>query len=161
MTRQEFITEVKAGQGAFRRFLIGLCCGDSSLADDIAQEAYLKAWLSIDNFRKEANLDTWIRKIAINTFLNIKRSKKIFSEINESSLEILANENDDVNLKYQFLYEALKLLSEKERSAILLFYLENYSIAEIATITDNSVNAVKKQLSRGRENLRKIIPSIS
>lgn len=161
MTRREFIAEVKAGQKAFRRFLIGLCCGDSFLADDIAQDAYLKAWLSIDSFRKEANFNTWIRKIAFNSFLNMKRSQKTLIDINDESLSIASNDDADNNLKYQSLYEALKSLSEKERTALLLFYLENYSIAEIAVITDCSAGAIKKQLSRGRENLRRIIPSIS
>lgn len=49
MTRQEFISQVESSQAAFRRFLVALCCGDSFLADDIAQDAYLKAYLSIDS----------------------------------------------------------------------------------------------------------------
>ena len=42
MTREQFITHVENTQKAFRRFLVALCCGDTSLADDVAQEAYIK-----------------------------------------------------------------------------------------------------------------------
>ena len=60
----------------------------------------------------------------------------------------------DEDGQYQDLYLALQTLPPKERSAITLFYLNGYSIKEIASITDTSEDAVKKQLSRGRERLR-------
>ena len=50
MTREQFTAHVEATQKAFRRFLVALCCGDSALADDIAQESYIKAYLSCDSF---------------------------------------------------------------------------------------------------------------
>jgi len=59
---------------------------------------------------------------------------------------------------YQALYMALSQLSEKERTAISLFYMEGYSIKEIAEITDSNENAVKQQLSRGRSHLKTLMP---
>ena len=50
MTREQFIYHVEATQKAFRRFLVALCCGDTALADDVAQESYIKAYLSCDSF---------------------------------------------------------------------------------------------------------------
>lgn len=152
MSRKEFIVEVEKGQKAFRRFLIALCCGDSFLADDIAQDAYIKAWLSIDKYRNDASFNSWIRKIAYNTFLNTKRLKRLSINIDSASLKA-AEENSDDSFKYQALYIALQNLSEKERSAILLFYLDGYSIKEIASIINTSESAVKQLLSRGRIHL--------
>ena len=60
----------------------------------------------------------------------------------------------DSGFEHQNLYLALRTLSPKERSAITLYYLSGYSIKEIASITDTSEDAVKKQLSRGRDRLK-------
>ena len=56
--------------------------------------------------------------------------------------------------KYQALYAALDLLSEVERTALVLYYIEGYKISEIAQITASSESAVKKRLERGREELK-------
>ena len=60
----------------------------------------------------------------------------------------------DSSFEHQDLYLALRTLPPKERSAITLFYLNGYSIKEIAAITDASQDAVKQQLSRGRDKLK-------
>ena len=60
----------------------------------------------------------------------------------------------DSDFEHQSLYLALRTLPPKERSAITLFYLNGYSVKEIAAITDASEEAVKQQLSRGRDKLR-------
>ena len=51
MTREQFISHVESTQKAFRRFLVALCCGDTALADDIAQESYIKAYLPAIRFQ--------------------------------------------------------------------------------------------------------------
>lgn len=63
----------------------------------------------------------------------------------------------DMNLRYQDLYMAIDTLPYKERTAILLFYLNGYAVKEICKIVDCTEDAVKKQLSRGREHLKKIL----
>ncbi len=63
----------------------------------------------------------------------------------------------DASFVHQDLYLALRTLPPKERSAITLYYLNGYSIKEIAKITDTSDNAVKQQLSRGRDKLKQIL----
>ena len=60
----------------------------------------------------------------------------------------------DSSFAHQDLYLALRTLPPKERSAITLFYLNGYSIKEIAAITETSEGAVKTQLSRGRDKLK-------
>ena len=63
----------------------------------------------------------------------------------------------DCNFRYQDLYMALHTLPYKERTSLLLFYMKGYSIKEIARIVDCSEDAVKKQLSRGRDHLKQKI----
>ena len=63
----------------------------------------------------------------------------------------------DRDFRYQSLYLALEELPPKERSALLLFYIGGYSVREIAGIVDATEDAVKKQLSRGREKLKTLL----
>ena len=60
----------------------------------------------------------------------------------------------DAKYAYQDLYLALATLPPKERAVIVLFYLDGLSVKEISQITDTSEDAVKKQLSRGRDKLK-------
>lgn len=156
MTREQFITHVKATEKAFRRFLVALCCGDSALADDVAQEAYIKAYLSCDSFREPEKFNAWIFRIGYTTFLNHKRSEKTFADFGEAKA-IISPEATDSGFRYQELYAALNRLPDKERTSVLLFYMQGYSIKEIAEIEGVSQDAVKQHLSRGRNHLRGLL----
>ena len=156
MTRQQFISYIESNQRALRRFLTALCCGDSSLADDIAQETLMKAYLNCDNFRQDSKFSTWIYRIAYNTFISSRRRERVTDPISCAS-ELAACERADKSFEYQHLYKALDDLSEKERTAILLFYMQGYDISEIAEITETSADTVKQHLSRGRRHLRALL----
>ncbi|MDE6866670.1 MAG: RNA polymerase sigma factor, partial [Muribaculaceae bacterium] len=84
MTREQFISHVEATQKAFRRFLVALCCGDSALADDIAQESYIKGYLSCDSLSNPEKFSAWIYKIGYNTFLNHKRGERLSVNIDDA-----------------------------------------------------------------------------
>ena len=153
MTREDFIKHVEATQRAFRRFLVALCCGDSQLADDIAQESFIKAYLSCEGFRNPDKFTSWIYRIGYNTFLNHRRSSKRMEGYEEAE-RLSAPDSTDASFRYQALYAALDRLSLPERTSILLFYMEGYSIKEIAEIENASQDAVKQHLSRGRKHLK-------
>ncbi len=159
MTHEQFIKHVEVTQKAFRRFLLALCCGDSSLADDIAQETYIKAYLSCDSFKNSDKFNAWIFKIGYNTFINHNRSKKIFVDY-DTVVNVSAGETADSLYRYQDLYIALNKLSDKERTSVLLYYLEGYSIKEIAELEEISQDAIKKHLSRGRIHLRALMSKL-
>ena len=158
MTREQFISHVKSTQKAFRRFLVALCCGDSALADDVAQESYIKAYLSCDSFNNPDKFKAWIFRIGYTTFINHKRSEKVFADYDEAS-HIPSPNKTDSQFKYEDLYAALTQIPGKERTSVLLFYMEGYSIKEISGIVGASQDAVKQHLSRGRSHLRKILLS--
>jgi RNA polymerase sigma-70 factor (ECF subfamily) len=154
MNREEFVQLVKGEQAELRRFLLALCCGNTALADDIAQDSLVKAYLSSQSYSNNGRFKAWIYKIAYRTFLDYR--KKIFNYTNLEQATGLSDEatNSDNAFQYQELYDALNQLNEKERTSILLFYIKGYSIKEISMIIDTSEDAVKKQLSRGREHLK-------
>lgn len=156
MTREEFTNSVKREQKALRGFLLALCCGKMDDADDIAQDACIKAYLASADFSDADKFRAWLFKIAYNTFLNHKASMRTFDSLDEAK-GLLSDCSADAHYQYQELYLALSTLQPKERSALTLFYLNSYSIREIAAITGSSEDAVKKQLSRGRDNLKKVL----
>ncbi len=153
MTREDFITQVEREQESLRGFLLALCCGNKSDADDLAQDALVKAYLSSAGYQEQGKFRSWLFKIAHNTFLNHKASMRTTENIDEART-LISNTTADNTFEHQELYLALRTLPPKERSAITLFYLSGYNIKEIATITETSEDAVKKQLSRGRDKLK-------
>ncbi|MDE6682098.1 MAG: RNA polymerase sigma factor, partial [Muribaculaceae bacterium] len=140
----------------FRRFLVAICCCDSELSYDIAHESYIKGYLSIDGFRDSDKFASWIYRIGYNTFLNHRRSLKPYSGYTEAE-KVSAEEKADSAFRYQALYSALDRLSPTERTSILLYYMEGYSIREISKIENVSEDAVKKHLQRGRQHLKGIL----
>lgn len=156
MTRAEFIDNVEACQEPLRRFVAALCVGDLHLADDIAQEALVKAYLAKDTFRGRGGFKTWVFSIAHNTYLDFCRRRRPTVEI--GAVEGVSGSGmADSAFRYQELYAALAQLSDKERAAVSLYYIEGYKIEDIAGITGSRVDAVKQQLSRGRAHLREIL----
>lgn len=156
MTREQFISHVEATQKAFRRFLVALCCGDGALADDVAQESYIKAYLSCDTFNNAEKFNAWIFKIGYNTFLNQKRGGRLRTDIEDAG-NISSCERADAGFAYQELYDALNRISAKERTSVLLFYMQGYSVKEIAELQETSQEAVRQHLSRGRTHLRGLL----
>ena len=113
----------------------------------------MKAYLSCTGYQDKGKFRSWLFKIAYNTFLNHKASLRYTESIDEARA-LVSSAHADSEFEHQDLYLALRSLPPKERSSITLFYLNGYNIKEIATITDTSEDAVKKQLSRGRDKLK-------
>ena len=153
MTREVFIALVEREQNALRGFLLALCCGNKSDADDLAQDTLVKAYLSSAGYQNKKYFHSWLFRIAYNTFLNHRASCRTMETLDDARTFVSTN-TADKGFDHQNLYLALSILPPKERSAITLYYLNGYDIKEIATITEASVDAVKKQLSRGRDKLK-------
>lgn len=159
MTRDQFITAVRSEQEGLRRFLLALCGGDASRADDIAQDALVKAYVASERYVPRVKFSSWIHTIAYNCFIDSIR-KRSLPTVDAGSAQALDAASDtvaDAAFRYQELYAAIETLSPKERAAILLFYMEDRPVKEIADILGVPQGTVKSYLSRGREHLRKII----
>lgn len=138
---------------------MALCCGDAALADDIAQEAFMKAYVALDSLADESAFKAWLYRIAINCVNTHRRSPR--NSDNTLALDSIADRagarHADDAFRYEELYAALDTLNADERSAIALYYIEGYTPEEIATISGMTVGAIYKQLSRGRSRLRQIL----
>lgn len=156
MTREQFIELITVEQEPLRRFLRGLCAGDGFRADDIAQEALLKAYMSFERFEGRSRFSTWLFKIAYNCFYDhLKHFNKADIEIAEN---MKAEGYDaDGRFEHQQLYMALRSLNHQEQAVILLFYMEDKSVKEIEIITDMPSGTVRSHLSRGRRHLKEYL----
>ena len=155
MTREQFIAEVKTCQGSLRRFLASLCGGDSSRADDIAQEALVKAYVNSDNF--SGNFKAWLFRIAYNCFIDATRRTPLPSvDIDAPAATRIqsASESEEAAFRREELQRALALIPQKERTAIVLHYFEDLPAKDIAAIMRAPIGSVLYWLSSGRKHLK-------
>lgn len=156
MSPEQFISQIQNVQGPLRRFLCVLCRGDADKADDIAQDTFMKAFLAIDSFKEQSGLNTWIFKIGYNCFVDKtrKEARLRVEGISSRSICVPSDERTDDRFKYEALYSAIDILSDREKAVILLFYKEGLSIKDIATVTGMSEANVKVSLFRGRNHIK-------
>ena len=116
MTRERFITEARTCQGQLRRFLASLC-GDSALADDIAQEALVRAYVMSDRF--SGSFKAWLFRIAYNCFIDhLRRLPPLVVDLTApEALYVAGNEDSDASFRHEDLKQALSRIPEKERTA--------------------------------------------
>jgi len=147
---------------------------DPHIAEDIAQESFIKAYNSLQSFREESAFFTWLYRIAVNTAKNYLTSKKRKNEFLESevfSSEELKNEVFDIpggdspeeilaaNKLRDTIFESLSNLSEDIRTAITLREFEGLSYEEISGVTGCPIGTVRSRIFRGRQVIQeKIAP---
>ena len=167
MTKEQFIEMITNEQESLRRFLRGLCSGDGFRADDLAQEALLKAYLSFERFEGRSKFTTWLFRIAFNCWYDSQ--KRAGKESEWLSLEDRSpgvppadavGSEIDKSHEYQQLHQAIGYLPLQEQTVILLFYMEDKSIKEIEMITGMPSGTIRSHLSRGRRHLKKYLETL-
>jgi len=150
--RRAFDELVRRYQSPVRRFFLSQTMGDEQLSDDLAQDTFIKAYMSIASFRGLASFKTWLMRIAYNVFYDHTRKRQIAVsdwQLAESQ-QPTAKSQQPIAMD---LYAALALLKPDERTCITLQLIDGYDIAGIAKITQMKEGTVKSHLSRGKEKL--------
>jgi RNA polymerase sigma-70 factor (ECF subfamily) len=127
-------------------------------AEDITQEVFIKVFKSLENFMEESEFSTWLYRIAYNTTISELRKKKIqYVSADDSVLadnDLSSDEEDDnIELKLQYLETALKMLSPDEIFLVTLHYMDKQSIENISIISGLSISNIKVKLHRIRKKL--------
>lgn len=166
--KRAFDQLVRKYQSPVRRFFLNQTLGDEQLSDDLAQETFIKAYLSITKFRGLSSFSTWLMRIAYNVFYDYKRSsRRVDGEgLKEDRLcdgTILPPPSTlhsprETALKLD-LNTALALLKDEERSCITLQLIDGYPIDQISRITGIGENTVKSHLRRGKEKMANYLKS--
>src|SRR5690606_28174826 len=103
--------------------LQSLTMGDTQLADDLAQETFIKAYLNIKGFQGLSGFSTWLFRIAYNVHYDYLRSKKITSDIYESDIDHSHQLDNEFSAEKMDIQKALLILRKEERTAVLLSYM--------------------------------------
>ena len=139
-------------------------------AEDIAQEVFLEAHRSLDNFRQESKLSTWLYRIAVTKSLDHlrkKKRKKRFSSLkrvigfNDPTEEMALSSPSETpaelfseNERKEVLQNALDRLPDNQKTAFLLSKYDGYTNQEIAEIMNTTVSAVESLVHRAKKNLQ-------
>jgi RNA polymerase sigma-70 factor (ECF subfamily) len=152
-----FAELVRNHQSSVRGVLRQLTRTDVALADDLAQETFLRAYKNIRSFRGEARFSTWLYRIAYNTFRENARKRKELVGIDEEQLQTEQDTRTvDPALRHDLMH-ALSLLPLHERSAVLLCCQNGLSHDEAARVLDIPLGTVKTNVLRGREKLKRTL----
>ena len=142
--------------------------GNRELANDVAQEAFIRAWKAIGKFRGDSTFGTWIYRITVNTAWTLrKKAKKHYSlNIEDTQEPVVVDEkkdpelvaiNSDLSL---VLRKVLNQIPLEQRIIVELKNIEGRSHKEIADYLDISVTAAKVRLHRAHQKLRNILEEI-
>lgn len=170
---EELVEKLKAGDlSAFDRLFAlyqgkamrtaALICGDMALAEDITQEAFVKCYLTIQSLQNPQRFQPWFFKIltrmawaSADKNRRLVPAEAIFETVDSKNPPIYDRYPSDGNDQYEVLYQAIAGLSTKQRTTIILFYFNDFSIQEIAEVTSSLEAAVKSRLYVARRKLKK------
>jgi RNA polymerase sigma-70 factor, ECF subfamily len=181
MADQELIEQILAGnQQAFRLLveqhqqrIFSTCFGilhNTSEAEDIVQEVFTEVFQSIQSFRKEARLSTWLYRIAINKSLNqLEKNKRkynwfsldsFFGGHKHDNLEVSEQDSRDTDAlekdeMARILHLAIDKLPHNQRIAFILGKYDELSYKEISSIMNITLPAVESLIHRAKANLQK------
>jgi len=134
---------------------------DEFIAQEIAQDAFIKAFKAIGSFNQQATFKTWFYRIVVNeAFMRLKKLKKDILYFCEEYEADIADDNlDYLNQSEQteLVNEAFKLMPVTEALVLRLFYIEEESIKQVCAITGYTEANVKVHLHRGRKRMAGII----
>ncbi|WP_273831701.1 sigma-70 family RNA polymerase sigma factor [Guptibacillus sedimenti] len=132
--------------------------GDYHLAQDVAQEAFIKAYLKRRSLDNPEKIGSWLTSIARNLSLDLKRQRKRIVQVMEQSFQekalvhfLEAKETETSDLVWLVLYE----LKEDVRTAVVLHYMGGYSMSEIASMLACSTSAIESRIRRARAKMKK------
>ena len=152
-----FAELVRLHQSSVRGLLRNLVRNDVTLADDLAQETFIRAYKHIRSFRGEAKFSTWLYRIAYNCFREEARRRKELVGIDETQLEAQRDPSTvDAALRHD-LAHALQSIPLHERTAIVLCCQNGLSHDEAARVLDIPLGTVKTNVLRGREKLKRLL----
>lgn len=136
-------------------------------AEDMAQEALLKAWRNLKRFNAKSSFSTWLHRIAVNTCLDRLRKNKAkmislqeMDEVGQTITDERATHLQERSAERQQIKDALKALPPKHRAIIILRDVQGYSYEEIAEILGCPMGTVRSRLARARNKMTEFIKTM-
>lgn len=136
---------------------------DAAEAEDVVQEAFIKAFAKLHQYKAEVTFGAWLKRIVVNKSIDYLKSKKQqVVALEEVHLKVIDTPKDDDwmiedDITISEVKNAIDTLPEKYKYVITLFLLEGYDHQEISEILDISQVASRTQLSRGKQKLQELL----
>jgi len=135
-----------------------MCGGDRALAEDMVQEAFVRAWNKLELFRGESKFGTWLHRLTVNVVLSdrrirIKRLQREQEMVADVERTLVGDRDVFAGLRKD-LEAAIARLPERARTVLVLYDIEGYRHAEISEMTGMAVGSSKAQLHRARKLVR-------
>lgn len=158
LSDKEFKNELEALIPHLRAFARNLC-GRPDMADDLAQDALLKAWAARKRYKAGTNMRAWLFVILRNQFLSQMRRARFKGEWDEEVAErtLSTPAHQDHQMQLSDLQRALMRLPEAQREALILVGAGGFSYEEAASICECAVGTVKSRVARARAALDEMI----
>lgn len=156
---QSAFAELVRRREGWLRGLLGQLCRDASEADDLAQEAFLRAWGRLGSLRDPPAFGAWLRQLAIRVFIDARRTSRFDIDPDACADDLTADAPapDRAAAARIDLERALTLLSDGERVCIVLNLGEGLSHGEIVEIAGLPLGTVKSHILRGTAKLRRAL----
>jgi RNA polymerase sigma-70 factor, ECF subfamily len=155
-----YVLAVVSTQDSLYRFLVYLL-RDEEDAREVFQDTYVRVFQGLGGFRGDAALTTWVLRIGRNLAWNRRRRDKVRRarelSLEETELDPPASKDPKPVAYARELHAALDRLPDTQREAVLLYYLEELSVGDVAAATGRPVNTVKSDLLRARTKLREYL----
>jgi len=140
-----------------RRLAWRLVGGDDAAAEDVTQEAFIRAWRGLDRFRGEARLSTWLYRIVVRQAANHRRWRGVRERwggaMPEEPPDPRPRPGSDPGLRRR-IAAALEQLSRGQREAFVLVHLEGFTVNEASEVLGKAPGTVKSHLHRALQKLR-------
>ena len=131
---------------------------DDAEAEDVMQEAFLRAFTKIDTYKGEVSFGAWLKRIVINRSLDYLKKRKVqFEEINEKSTQISDYQMETKEVNVQAIKDAIQKLPDGYRVVLSLYLIEGYDHEEISNILGISNSNSRTQYLRAKNKLRDIL----
>lgn len=150
--REAFAALVKKYQSPLRTFFRKVCGGDQELANDLAQETFLKAYRGIRSYNGQSQLLTWFYAIAKNVFYEHLRRNEKFEELSENNSDSSLLQDSHLDIA-----KCMLQLSAEERMVLTLSYTEGLSQTEVASVLEMPLGTVKTHVLRAKEKLKVLL----
>ncbi|WP_439132190.1 RNA polymerase sigma factor, partial [Polaribacter sp.] len=137
---------------------------DTVVAEDVMQEAFIKAFKNIDSYKNEVAFGAWLKRIVINQSIDYLKKKKLeLVAINEEITTKIDDEDWSVeqHISVDAIVDKIKTLKEKYRLVLSLYLLEGYDHQEIAQILNITENTSRTHLLRGKKLLKEQLKNTS
>lgn len=152
--REAFAELVRRRQSSIRN-LMRRCCHQDALADDLAQQVFLQAWLKIRTLREANAFGGWLKRIAISIWLQHQRKNDALQ--NAEQIDLLEPQSRETPATGLDLDRALASLKGNEKLCVVLSYQEGMSHREIADAIAMPLGTVKSHITRGTQQLRHLL----